>query len=151
MKQLAILAACGILLGGCATVVRGTTDKVEIKSNPAGVKIVSSTGHQCVTPCTITVPRKEEFTVTFKPQSGEPVIIPVTTKVSGAGAAGMAGNILLGGIIGGGVDVATGASLDHYPNPVFHDFKAPKTPKTKKTEKSRKKLRQDTKRGTPMS
>ena len=91
--------------------MRGTTDKVVIKSNPAGVEIVSSTGHKCVTPCTITVSRKEEFVVTYKPKNGKSVKIPVTTGVSGNGAAGLAGNILLGGVIGGGVDVATSAGL----------------------------------------
>lgn len=30
----------------------------------------------------------------------------------------MAGNLLLGGIVGIGVDAVTGAALDHYPNPV---------------------------------
>ncbi|WP_210247459.1 hypothetical protein [Neoaquamicrobium microcysteis] len=37
--------------------------------------------------------------------------------MSGGGAAGLAGNILIGGVIGAGVDVATGATLDHHPNP----------------------------------
>ena len=37
--------------------------------------------------------------------------------MSGNGAAGMAGNILLGGFIEAIFDAATGATLDHYPNP----------------------------------
>ncbi|MFC5385149.1 hypothetical protein ACFPLB_04115 [Aquamicrobium segne] len=37
--------------------------------------------------------------------------------MSGEGAAGLAGNVLIGGLIGVGVDAATGATLDHYPNP----------------------------------
>ena len=40
------------------------------------------------------------------------------TRIANAGAAGFAGNILLGGIIGMGVDAASGAALEHYPNPV---------------------------------
>jgi len=42
----------------------------------------------------------------------------VTHKTADAGAAGVAGNILVGGIIGLGVDAATGASQDLVPNPV---------------------------------
>ncbi len=45
----------------------------------------------------------------------------VRTQVASAGAAGFAGfagNILLGGIIGMGADAATGATLEHVPNPV---------------------------------
>lgn len=138
-----------MLLGGCATVVRGTTDKVQINSNPPGIQVVSSTGHQCVTPCAITVSRKEEFTVTFKPKHGDPVSIPVITGVSGRGAAGFAGNVVAGGIIGMGVDAATGASLDHYPNPVFHDFKAPQTGRIRKTPQ--KKHHRKQRHGTPMT
>jgi hypothetical protein len=36
-----------------------------------------------------------------------------------SGAAGFAGNILAGGLIGMGVDAATGAAQDHKPNPVI--------------------------------
>ncbi len=137
MKQLVILAACGVLLGGCATIVRGTTNKVEIKSNPEGIEVVTSSGHSCVTPCMLTIPRKEEFIVTYKPKNKKPFTVPVRTKVSGAGAASLAGNVLVGGIIGGGVDVATGAGLDHYPNPVFHDFKAPPAEKPKQAPRQK--------------
>ncbi|WP_187331411.1 MULTISPECIES: hypothetical protein [unclassified Mesorhizobium] len=41
----------------------------------------------------------------------------IATKMSGNGAAGLAGNILVGGLIGVGVDAVTGATLDHFPNP----------------------------------
>jgi hypothetical protein len=44
--------------------------------------------------------------------------VPVATKFAGAGAAGLAGNVLVGGVVGMGVDVATGATLEHFPNPV---------------------------------
>ncbi|CCV09805.1 conserved hypothetical protein [Mesorhizobium sp. STM 4661] len=37
--------------------------------------------------------------------------------MSGNGAVGLAGNILVGGLIGVGVDAVTGATLDHFPNP----------------------------------
>jgi len=37
--------------------------------------------------------------------------------MSGNGAAGLARNILVGGVIGVGVDAVTGATLDHFPNP----------------------------------
>jgi hypothetical protein len=36
----------------------------------------------------------------------------------------MAGNVLLGGIIGAGVDVATGAMLDLVPNPLVVKLEA---------------------------
>ena len=42
----------------------------------------------------------------------------VDVVVVGAGAAGMAGNVIVGGIIGGVVDVASGAMLEIRPNPL---------------------------------
>ena len=49
----------------------------------------------------------------------EPQIIPLTKEIPGTGAAGFAGNVLLGGLVGMGVDAATGAAMDHKPNPVI--------------------------------
>jgi len=42
----------------------------------------------------------------------------VESQVAGAGAAGMAGNVILGGLIGAAVDVGTGAMLELKPNPI---------------------------------
>jgi hypothetical protein len=42
----------------------------------------------------------------------------VQTRVASTGAAGFAGNILLGGVIGMAADASTGAALEHVPNPV---------------------------------
>ena len=39
--------------------------------------------------------------------------------IPASGAAGFAGNLLLGGVIGMGVDAATGPATDHKPNPVI--------------------------------
>ena len=44
--------------------------------------------------------------------------MPVGTKVAGEGVAGFAGNVLIGGVVGMAADAATGATLEHYPNPV---------------------------------
>ena len=43
---------------------------------------------------------------------------PVEGRPDGAGTAGMAGNLVVGGIIGMGVDAATGAMNSHVPNPL---------------------------------
>jgi hypothetical protein len=77
---------------------------------------IRSTGYSCTTPCTITVPRKDEFSVVFSKPGYREETVEVKTQV--AGAAGFAGNILIGGIIGMGADAATGATLEHVPNPV---------------------------------
>ena len=63
--------------------------------------------------------RKDEFIVTASKPGYHSVEMPVGTRVAGTGAAGFAGNILLGGVVGMAVDAASGATLEHYPNPVM--------------------------------
>jgi len=62
------------------------------------------------------------------PISYDTQIIPLTKDISGSGGAGFAGNLLLGGVIGMGVDAATGAALDHKPNPVIVTLQPTKPP-----------------------
>ena len=115
----AVLAA--LLLSGCASVTRGTTENISIATTPSGAKAdVSGTEapFSCVTPCVVEVNRNADITVSLSKEGFEPQIIPLTREVSGSGGAGFAGNLLLGGVVGMGVDAATGAAMDHKPNPV---------------------------------
>ena len=83
-----------IVLGGCATITRGTSDQIQITSEPSGVRASTSMGYGCTTPCTLTVSRKDEFTVKFEQAGYEPQEVPVKSEIAGTGAAGFAGNIL---------------------------------------------------------
>ena len=113
-----VLCAAGSL-GACATVTRGSSDAWVVNTDPAGAKVETSNGHQCPsTPCAIKMSRKSKFTATITKEGYKPATVSVTHKTANAGAAGVAGNVLLGGVIGLGVDVATGASQDLVPNPV---------------------------------
>ena len=109
----------GTLLGGCATITRGTTEAFVIETKPPGVEARLSNGLYCTTPCSLKVKRKGDFVVTFTKEGYETVAASVTSSVDSGGAAGMAGNVLLGGIIGAGVDAGTGAMHSHKPNPLF--------------------------------
>jgi len=73
----------------------------------------------CVTPCVVQAKRNADITVTVNKEGYEPQVIPLTKEIPGTGAAGFAGNVLLGGLVGMGVDAATGAAQDHKPNPVI--------------------------------
>ena len=110
--------ALGFLLAGCATVTRGTTDQITVTTDPEGARVTTSLAQSCVSPCTFNVGRKDEFIVTVAEDGYKSQEVPVKTQLAGAGAAGFAGNILLGGVIGMGVDAATGSTLEHVPNPV---------------------------------
>ena len=107
---------------GCASVTRGTTENISSSSTPSGAT-ADVAGLDiptvCVTPCVVQVKRSADITVTFNKEGYEPQIVPLTKEIPGSGAAGFAGNILAGGLVGMGVDAATGAALDHKPNPVI--------------------------------
>ena len=118
VRVIAVVCAAGSL-GACATVTRGSKDAWVVNTDPSGAKVETSNGHQCAsTPCAIKMSRKSKFTATITKEGYKPATVEVTHKTANAGAAGVAGNVLLGGVIGLGVDVATGASQDLTPNPV---------------------------------
>jgi hypothetical protein len=118
MKRVLMVAAL-LALNGCASIARGTSETVEIQVEPKDATVTTSLGFSCTTmPCQFKVDRKTEFTVSATKEGYQPQTVDVVTKVSGKGAAGFAGNVLVGGVIGMGVDAATGATKDHFPNPV---------------------------------
>ena len=82
------------------------------------IKTPSVPGPSCITPCLAQVDRNKPLIVTFTKAGYRPLSIKVRTKVSQNGAAGFAGNIILGGAVGAVTDAATGAAMDHCPNPV---------------------------------
>ena len=106
------------LTSGGATVTRGTPDTLVINSDPVGADIKLSNGMSGKTPATFTLPRKDTIVVKVEKAGYEPVEVTVTPQVSDAGGAGMAGNVLLGGLIGAAVDAGSGAMNDLLPNPV---------------------------------
>lgn len=77
-----------------------------------------SNGERCETPCTLKIRRKYPFAVEICKQGFHTVNTTVQSGISGGGAAGMAGNVLVGGLIGVGVDAGTGAAKDLKPNPL---------------------------------
>ncbi|MEM7077653.1 MAG: PEGA domain-containing protein [Pseudomonadota bacterium] len=108
-----------VLFSGCATITRGTNEVYVIESTPAGAEVQSSTGWTCTTPCSVKVKRKGEFSVTISKEGYVSVTTNVSSSVDGGGAAGMAGNVILGGLIGAGVDAGSGAMHSHKPNPLM--------------------------------
>lgn len=120
MKFFTVATAIGLALslGACATITRGTKDAWSITTDPSGARVETSNGFQCeATPCAIKMPRKSEFTATLTKPGYKAAKVQVTNKIAGAGGAAMAGNVLVGGLIGVGVDASSGAMLDLVPNP----------------------------------
>ncbi len=115
------------LAAGCASITRGTTNEVSFTSSPAEAVVSTSTGQSCTTPCQMIFPRRGDFTATFT-SGGDERVIEVVSDIAAAGVgAAVGGNLIFGGPIGAGIDVATGAGLDHFPDPVHADFSKPQS------------------------
>lgn len=113
-----VLVGSVLLVQGCATITRGTTEVLVIETTPSGADVSLSNGLRCFTPCALEVKRKANLVLDITKAGYEPARLNVLSEVAGAGAAGMAGNVILGGVIGAGVDAATGATKRLVPNPV---------------------------------
>ena len=125
MRLLGVVALAA-MLGGCASVTRGTTENISIASTPAGAEATISgldVPTACVTPCAIVAKRSSDISISFAKEGFEPEIVTLTKEIPATGAAGFAGNVLAGGLVGMGVDAVTGAAQDHKPNPVIVTLK----------------------------
>ena len=119
MKIYSLLALPLLFLTSCATITRGVHEKLRIESDPSGANVVLSSGEKGVTPATfVEKRRRDSFTVTVSKPGYAAQTVTVKSKAGGTGATAMAGNLLLGGAIGMGVDAGTGAYNSLYPNPV---------------------------------
>lgn len=148
--KFAAFGAAAILLAGCASVTRGTSEQVVFDSEPSGAEMRSVIdypcggpcpvrddkvgseaayleenirtepvpGPTCVTPCTLAVPRNQDLIVTFTKPGYHPKTVKLGRELAPGGAAGVAGNVLVGGAVGLVTDGVTGAAMDHKPNPL---------------------------------
>lgn len=112
------LVAASLLLPACATITRGTSQKYAIETTPTGANVALSTGETCVSPCQLKLKRKTEFTVTATKNGYAPATAAVASELKGGGIVGGAGNLLLGGVIGGIVDGTNGSMMSLTPNPL---------------------------------
>jgi len=101
----ALLLVCVVSVGyGCATIVHGTHQDIACTTSPSGATVRSADGFKCTTPCTLALSRKKDNTLTIEMEGYETSTVSVRSVLSGA----VAGNILAGGLIGWGVDAASG-------------------------------------------
>jgi hypothetical protein len=124
--RLLMLAGVAMSLPACATVTRGSSQQFSVQSTPPGAQVSTSNGFECqATPCTFRMPRKDAFRITVSKAGYVAQTHDITSSVSGAGGTAMAGNILIGGIIGGAIDATSGAMNDLKPNPLIVTLRTP--------------------------
>jgi len=118
MTAIAAVAALGAALSGCATIVEGTTQPVSVNTTPvmgANCTLRNSEGTWYVTtPGSTTVHKtKNDLDITCT-KSGYADGHVVATSHFGATTMG---NVIAGGLIGVGIDAASGANY-HYDSPI---------------------------------
>src|SRR5215813_722067 len=71
MHRIGVIAAVSLALAGCGSFTPGNLlpffggYPLRLESDPPGAEATTSLGPSCRTPCSVAVPAREEFTVTF--------------------------------------------------------------------------------------
>jgi ABC-type Fe3+-hydroxamate transport system substrate-binding protein len=116
--RLAAVAAMGVALSGCATIIEGTTQSVSVNTTPeegAQCTLTNSQGTWYATsPGSTSVHKtKTELDVTCMKPGFQPGHVVAMSHFGATTAA----NVIAGGVIGVGVDAASGANY-HYDSPI---------------------------------
>ena len=112
--QLASIAICVRLAVGCATIIHGSTQEIQLSSAPDAAEIWIDGSRMGTTPTTVTLKRSGTFLVTMKKEGYK----EATVKIEGSTSAWIIGNIIFGGIIGCGIDLISGGAYDLKPERV---------------------------------
>lgn len=113
------LAGAGALalvlaLSGCATIINGTSQSVDFRSDPPGARVYVDGVARGETPFEADVKRKQEHEVRFELEGYESYDVQLDRTVS----PWLAGNILIGGLIGLGIDALSGGMYQVSPSSV---------------------------------
>jgi len=109
-----------VVLGtsGCATIVTGKYQNISVTSEPPGINVRADTGESIITPGSFNLIRNKNHTLVAEYEGAEPQQVQLKKGVQGWFWA----NILLGGVIGGVVDMASGACDKLTPDKVHFNF-----------------------------
>ncbi len=108
----ALLLGITLSVTSCATIITGTKDKITFNSTPEGAKVTHKGIEKCTTPCTAEIPRSlSKQMVTFEKEGFSNKEVKLTKTFNPVTLV----NILLGGIIGIGIDTATGSLTKYSP------------------------------------
>lgn len=119
-KVLFLLLLCALLFAfsGCASIITGKFQKVPVTSDPPGVKVQADTGESIMTPGNLNLSRNEQHTLVAEYPGAEPQQKTLKNDLQGW----FWGNIILGGVIGGVIDLASGACDELQPKEIHFDF-----------------------------
>ena len=109
-----IVLLYGFAGSGCATVIHGTTQEIPVSSDPPGITLMVDGKSNFTTPANLLLSRDEPHILEFSLEGYHPEVVRLRSVMSAA----VAGNAVLGGLIGWGVDAASGAQYRLVPTAV---------------------------------
>ena len=101
------MVGCG-LLGGCASMVNGSTQVVPISSDPSGASVILDDTPAGVTPCKLTLDRKCDHLLVLRKDGYEEYSMELCREAS----AWVYGNLLCGGLLGLYADTQNGSQYE---------------------------------------
>jgi hypothetical protein len=113
LNSLLILTILAIS-SGCATIIHGTTQDIGITTDPSGADLLVDGNERYKSPTKITMKRKDDHMVEVSMDGYQKETVNLKSVVSGA----VAGNIIAGGLIGWGIDAASGGQYRLVPENV---------------------------------
>lgn len=116
-RRSSLVFALALLAGGCATLTAGPSEEFRVDSTPAGASVSSTSGWTCVTPCSVSIPRRGDFVVTVRKEgyvtrTFSVRSVPVRAKRRPTGVQ------VNTGMVGSAADWLSGANYEHEPNPL---------------------------------
>lgn len=114
LLRVAALIVIASTLPGCATIINGTTQKIDVSTDPPGATIATADGNTYTSPTKISLPRNTDHILTVSLAGYQTEQVHLTKTLSGV----VAGNIIAGGLIGWGVDAVSGAQYKLVPSAV---------------------------------
>ena len=124
IQTLAAIAATGVALSGCATIVTGSSEDIAILTPPvSGATCILSNAEGSWTVVTPTVAHVERSRADMRIKCTRPGYQEADATIPSKFEGWTIGNLATGGLIGVGVDTATGA-INQYP----HSFQLPMQP-----------------------
>ncbi len=100
---------------GCATILQPGPDKIPVRSEPEGAKVLLNGMLVGVTPTVISVNRADNCSLEIQKDGYQTISLDKNKVVAGW----VFGNLLLGGVIGLGVDLITHNQGKYSEEPVF--------------------------------
>lgn len=111
MLTAVLIMVAGLYLSGCATIVTGPYQKVQVTSEPSGAEVKVDDKESYQTPAKIRLKRNRDHVLVFMKEGYREQTVKLLHVLSGA----VCGNAVLGGLAGLAADNLSGAQFKLIP------------------------------------